>query len=80
MSNLFYACLLSPCIAASPLQLVSQIGRIAVISAGRLEVFIGDECGTVCSNSFGINDATLACRELGFSMAGSYATASSIGY
>ena len=35
-------------------------------SAGRLELFHVDQWGTVCDDSFGPNDARVACRQLGY--------------
>ena len=35
-------------------------------TSGRLEAFINGQWGTVCSDSFSFNDATVACRQLGF--------------
>ncbi|XP_022111374.1 scavenger receptor cysteine-rich domain superfamily protein-like [Acanthaster planci] len=33
---------------------------------GRLEVFLDGEWGVVCSNSWGLNESEVACRQLGF--------------
>ena len=40
--------------------------------SGRLEVLINGEWGTVCDDGWDINDAHVACRELGYSYALSY--------
>ena len=33
---------------------------------GRLEIFLQGEWGTVCSSGFGIREADVACRQLGY--------------
>ena len=49
------------------------------LNAGRLEIYIGDQWGTVCSDGFDIADAGVACRQLGFEGAIAYNNASSLG-
>ena len=39
--------------------------------SGRLEVCNDNQWGTVCDDIFGVPDATVACRQLGFTPAGS---------
>ena len=59
------------------LRLILTIGNLRLMNGvqtrniytGRLEVFINGEWGTVCDDGWDINDAHVACRELGYSYA-----------
>ena len=64
---------------ANQVRLVSQTGRTSNLSAGRLEIFINGQWGTVCDDLFGITDADVACRQLGYSEAVGYDSAGDLG-
>ncbi len=67
-------------VLASPVRLKSESGRTEDLSAGRLEIFINGQWGTVCDELFGITEAHVACRQLGFLQANSYTNTRQIGF
>ncbi len=60
------------------LRLVGNFSRTGG-SSGRLEVYYNGRWGTVCNDRFGINDARVACRQLGFSTYTRYGTVGRLG-
>ena len=55
----------APCITG---QLRLAGGNIA--NEGRVEICMNNEWGTVCDDSFSSTDATVVCRQLGYSTTG----------
>ena len=49
-------------------------------NAGRLEILVVGEWGTVCNNGFDASDATVACRQLGYDGHIFYSPVESAGY
>ena len=54
------------------LRLVEGNATSSPFMAGRLEVFINGEWGTICSDGFGSAEADVACQQLGYSAAAQY--------
>ena len=54
------------------LRLVNSSSTIS--QAGRLEIFLRGEWGTVCDDFFSSTEADVACRQLGYSSASRYGT------
>ena len=49
-------------------------------AAGRLEIYLQGEWGTVCERGFDSTEATVACRQLGYSTVLQYGSVGSLGY
>ena len=47
--------------------------------AGRLDIILEGEWGTICSVGFGQDDAQLACMQLGYKTVVSYGTVGELG-
>ena len=62
----------------SELRLVQGNISSSSFTAGRLEIFLYGEWGTICISGFGQTEATVACQQLGYSSALDYGT--NLGY
>ena len=49
------------------------------LSAGRLEIYKEGEWGTICGSGFGLTEARLACRHLGFKDVTNFGNVSQLG-
>ena len=51
------------------LRLAGRIHTTTYTISGRLEVYINNTWGSLCSNGWDISDATVACKQLGYDYA-----------
>ena len=49
------------------------------ITAGRLQIYLDGQWGNICNGGFGIEEANVACHQLGYDRALSYSSATSDG-
>ena len=51
----------------------------AYSTAGRLEIYLNGQWGTICDDGFGSDDATLACKQFGYETYTRYGTVGQLG-
>ena len=74
LSHLFF---FNSMYVGSSLKLVSSSGYSYGVLSGRLEISINNTWGTVCDDNFYSTEASVACRQLGFSSYRRYSSADS---
>ena len=47
-------------------------------TAGRLEIYLNGQWPTICDDGFGLDDATLACKQFGYENYQHYGTVSQL--
>ena len=62
------------------LRLVQGTVSNPTFSAGRLEIFVNGEWGTICNDYFDLTDASVACKQLGYSGAIRFGSSGNEGY
>ncbi len=75
---MYMCCLGPPSPSSGDLRLVDSSSQTGG-SSGRLEVYYSGQWGTVCDDRFGVNDARVACRQLGFYTYTRYGTVGTLG-
>ena len=60
------------------LRLINSTGSVN-LQSGRLEIYDNGEWNTVCSDGFDGEDATLACKQLGYQSYQNYGTVGQLG-
>ena len=61
------------------LRFVNSSNQSRAEYAGRLEIILKGEWGTICSVGFGLDDAKLACMQLGYKTVVKYGTVGELG-
>ena len=79
MYLLYHKLYVSVYFAASPSQYDVHLFGGSSANEGRVEIFYNGEWGTVCDDSWDLNDATVVCRQLGYADADRASTGAEFG-